>query len=166
DAELVAHDLRERRLPEAWRPGEQDVVEGLSACAGRGERDLELLLDAVLADEVGERAWAQRAFELLLGVREHGRQEPARHAACLSACRTCSSTGSSGSTSTSARSASINVQPSSTSASRAVRSPWGASRPSTSVSFSFSSSTTRCAVLRPIPGIAWNRLTSSRAIAR
>ena len=31
DAELAADDLRERRLAEARRPGEQDVVERLAA---------------------------------------------------------------------------------------------------------------------------------------
>ena len=62
-------------------------------------------------------------LELLLGVGEHGREELRAHAACLSAWRTCSSSGRLASTSASARSASISDQPSSTSASRAVRSP-------------------------------------------
>ena len=40
DAELLAHDLRQRRLPEAGRAREQDVVERLAAPLGRVERDL------------------------------------------------------------------------------------------------------------------------------
>ena len=55
DAELVADDERERRLAEPRRADEQDVVERLAARLGRLERDRELLLDALLADEVGER---------------------------------------------------------------------------------------------------------------
>src|SRR5581483_6936145 len=164
DGELVAHDLRERRLAEAGRAGEEDVVERLPARLRRLEGDRELLLDALLADEVAERARPQRPLQLVLGIRRHRRQELG-HAACLSACRTCSATGSDGSTSASARSASTSDQPSSTSASRAVR-PSSPAATSTSGSFSFSSSTTRCAVLSPMPGIAWNRFTSSRAIAR
>ena len=55
DAELVAHDLRERRLAEARRADEEDVVERLPARLRGLERDRELLLDALLADEVRER---------------------------------------------------------------------------------------------------------------
>ena len=54
---------------------------------------------------------------------EHGREELRSRRLPAARARTCSSTGSSGSTSASARSASTSVQPSSTSASRAVRSP-------------------------------------------
>src|SRR5581483_11953721 len=166
DTELVAHDLRERRLPQPRRPGEQHVVERLAARLRRRERDRQLLLHALLVDEVGERARAQRALELLFGL-DGDRSQELAHAALRSATRTCSSSGSSGSTSASARSASTSDQPSSTSASRAVRSPPTASSPmSASDSFAFSSSTTRCAVFKPMPGIAWKRLTSSRAIAR
>ena len=39
DAELLAHDLRERRLPEPGRAGEQHVVERLVARLRRVERD-------------------------------------------------------------------------------------------------------------------------------
>ena len=65
----------------------------------------------------------------------------------------------------SARSASTRLKPSSISASRATRSlDTGAS---TAVpSFSLSSSTTRCAVFLPMPGIASKRAVSSSAIAR
>src|SRR4051794_37116822 len=164
DAELVADDLGERRLPEPRRACKEHVVERLAACLRGVEGDLQLLLHALLPDEVAERARPERPLDLLLGVGEDGGEE-LRHAALRSTARTCSSIPSESSTSESARSATISVQPSSTSASRAVRSPPGAPL-STRTSFSFSSSTTRCAVFRPIPGIAWNRFTSSRAIAR
>jgi hypothetical protein len=54
DVELLADDLRERRLPEPWRPDEQDMVERLAATLRGRERDLELLLRAFLADELVE----------------------------------------------------------------------------------------------------------------
>ena len=121
DAELAADDLRERGLAEPGRAGEQNVVERLAARLRRVERDRELLLDALLADEVGERARPQRALELLLAAScERPGRGTGAHAACLSAARTCSSTGSVASTSASARSASTSDQPSSTSASRAT----------------------------------------------
>ena len=66
DAELLADDLRERRLAEARRADEQDVVERLAARLRGGERDRELLLDALLADELVQPARAERALELLL----------------------------------------------------------------------------------------------------
>ena len=72
DAELLAHDLRQRRLPEARRAGEQHVVERLATPLGGVERDAELLLDPLLTDEVVEPARPQRALDLLvLGV-QHG----------------------------------------------------------------------------------------------
>ena len=96
-----ADDVRERRLAEPGRAGEQDVVERLAARLRRVERDRELLLHALLADEVVERLRAQRALELLLvGSSASARATRSRHhAACRSAARTCSSTGSSSSTS-------------------------------------------------------------------
>src|SRR5262249_43981740 len=119
DAELAPHDLRERRLAEARRAREQQVVERLAARLRRVERDRELLLDALLPDEVVERRRPQRALQLLLAaVVDDGRQQLA-HAAFLNACRTWSSTGSDSSTPASARSASTIDQPSSTRASRA-----------------------------------------------
>ena len=130
DAELLAHDLRQRRLPEPGRAGEQHVVERLAAPLGGVERDAELLLDPLLADEVVEPARPQGALDLLvLGVQHGGRRrcrsrdrlgtarmatrEPGRQAAASppahaarSASRTRSAGGSSGSTSASRCSAS------------------------------------------------------------
>src|SRR6266511_831137 len=163
DAELVADDERERRLPEARRPGEQDVVERLAAPLRGFERDRELLLDARLADEVVEGLRAEGALEL--GVFRQQLAHYDAHAAFLSAARTCSSTGSSRSTCASARSASTTDQPSSTSASRATRSACDVSPPASPI-FSRSSRTTRCAVFLPMPGIASKRAVSSSAIAR
>src|SRR5581483_3341776 len=110
DAELVADDLRERGLAEPGRAGEQHVVERLVTRTGGGERDRELLLHSLLADEVGEAARPERALELLFLVAEH-RCEELIHAACFNAARTCSSSGSSGSTPASARASSAGVEP-------------------------------------------------------
>ena len=167
DPELVADDLRERGLAEPGRAGEQDVVERLAARLRRVERDLQLLLDPLLPDEVAERTRPQRPLDLLLAARRE--RQVAR--SCVmppssSTCRTCSSIGSAWSTSASARSASMQ-RPAELDerVARECSVAAAARTSSTSASFSFSSSTTRCAVLRPIPGIAWNRFTSSRAIA-
>jgi hypothetical protein len=106
DAELLADDLRERRLPEPGRTDEEDVVERLATRLGCGERDSKLLLDTLLADELVEAARAERALELLLlGAEDLGR-DSAHQAACLSASLTRSSAGSSGSTAARACSAS------------------------------------------------------------
>ena len=67
DAELGGDDLRERGLAEAGRAGEQHVVERLAAAGGGRDRDRELVLDRLLADEVLEPAGAQRAVEVVLG---------------------------------------------------------------------------------------------------
>ena len=61
DVELLADDLRERRLAEPGRADEKDVVERLVARLRRRQRDRELLLDALLPDEVVEPARAERA---------------------------------------------------------------------------------------------------------
>ena len=107
DAELLADDGRERRLPEAGRADEEDVVERVAARLRRLERDLELLLRALLADEVGEAARAERLLDLLVALLERRGEELRRaHAALLSASRTRSSGGSSRSVAASAVSAS------------------------------------------------------------
>ena len=113
DAELLADDLRQGRLAEPRRPGEEDVVERLVAPLRRIERDAELLPDPLLADEVVEPAGPQRALDLLvLGV-QHGRRDAVGHRNRLAlpsgeqperqparrASRTRSAGGSSGSTS-------------------------------------------------------------------
>ena len=105
DAELLADDVREARLAEARRPGEQHVVERLAARLRGVERDLELLLDALLPDELVEPARAERLLDLLLVLVQDGRDERA-HAALRNACRTRSSGGGAASVSASARSAS------------------------------------------------------------
>src|SRR5207302_15636 len=122
DTELVADDLRERGLAEPGRAGEEEMVERLAARFRRLERDRELLLHALLADEVGQVARTERALELVFLVLEDRREKLAGHAARRSTARTCSSTDSSWSTSASARSASSSDHPSPTSASRATSS--------------------------------------------
>ena len=54
DAHLLGDDARERGLAQARRTGEQDVVGGLAPAAGGAEEDLEVLLEARLADELVE----------------------------------------------------------------------------------------------------------------
>ena len=81
------------------------MVERLAALLRRLERDAELLLDARLPDEVGQPARTERLLDLV-SLGEDRREELRVHAACLSASRTCSSTGRSRSTCASAASAS------------------------------------------------------------
>ena len=58
-AHLGGDDAGQRGLAQARRAGEQQVVDGLGAPAGRLEDDLEVLLELGLADELGERARPQ-----------------------------------------------------------------------------------------------------------
>ena len=63
---LARDDVRERRLAEARRPGQQDVVDRLAALLGRRQRDRELLAHDLLPDELVELARPQRAVGLVL----------------------------------------------------------------------------------------------------
>ena len=112
----------------ARRPGEQNVVERLAARLRRLERDRELLLHALLADEVGEvRGRSERSSSSSASA-STGASE-LRHAAARSACAHLLLDRKRRVDVASARSASSSDQPSSTSASRAsvLRSPLGAS---------------------------------------
>ena len=51
DAQLARHDLRQRRLAEAGRAGEQHMVQRLAARLGRLDEDAQVLLGLGLADE-------------------------------------------------------------------------------------------------------------------
>ena len=169
DAELLADDVREARLAEPGRADEQDVVERLAPRLRRVERDRELLLHPLLADEVVEPARPQRAVELVLVLaQEPARGTCARHAAFLSASahallgRQLGIDPGERALGVEQRVAELDE--------RVARDEVAARRPdgagSTAPSFSFSSSTTRCAVFLPIPGIASKRAVSSSAIAR
>ena len=158
-------------LPRPGRADEQDVVERLAARLGGVERDRELLLDALLADEVVEPARPERDARVLLVRREDGGGGDRTHAACLSASRTRSSAGSSGSIAgerllgLEQRVAELDER-----IARARRPALAGSLridvASPAPSLPFSSSTIRSAVFLPIPGIAWKRAVSSSAIAR
>ena len=167
DAELVADDLRERRLAEPGRPGEQDVVERLPARLGGLEGDRELLLDALLADEVGQVARPQRPLELLLARR---RATGARNWLMPPPAATCAHLFLDRQLGIDLGERALGVEQRPAELDERVASDEVVARrrrvESTSGSFSFSSSTTRCAVFSPTPGIAWKRFTSSRAIAR
>ena len=58
--QLAGNDVRERRLPKAGRPVKQDVVCGFAALTGRREQDLEVLLDALLTDVLGQKTRPER----------------------------------------------------------------------------------------------------------
>ncbi len=66
DPELLGHDLRQRRLAEARRSGEQHVVERIAARLGGLNEDAQVGPRLLLADEVSERLRADRRLE---GVR-------------------------------------------------------------------------------------------------
>ena len=110
DAELLAEDEREARLPEPGRADEEHVVERLAPGPRRLERDAELLLDPLLADELVEPPRTEAAVELFL-FRLCGRGEELRRGghAARKACRTRSSGGRSGSIAASACSASLTL---------------------------------------------------------
>ena len=60
DAELAGNDLRQRRLAEARRPDEEDMVERLVPRARGIDEDLEVRAGLGLADEIGEELRAER----------------------------------------------------------------------------------------------------------
>ena len=75
DAHLGGGDAGQRRLAEPGRPGEQQVVDGLAAPAGRLDDDAEVLLQLALADELGEQARPQPGLDDVLGVAGDARVE-------------------------------------------------------------------------------------------
>ena len=145
------------------------MIERLAAAARRVERDPELLLDALLPDELGERARAERAARA--PPRRRRRQRGARNGSFMPL--------SSAPSAPAPRPAATRRRPRArarrrrgTSRARRGRRARAARRQPphrrrrARASLSFSSITTRCAVLRPMPGIASKRARSSRAIAR
>ncbi len=60
DVHLGGDDARQRGLPQPRWPGEEQMVDGLPATACRGQEDLEVLLEAGLADELVESAGSER----------------------------------------------------------------------------------------------------------
>src|SRR5262249_4060292 len=114
NVELTADDLRERGLAQPRRPGAPHKIQPLTPPPPSVERDPELLLDALLTDELRQGGGAQGALELLFALLvENGSHDTLVHAAFFSATLTCSSTGSDSSTSASTRSASMTDHPSS-----------------------------------------------------
>ena len=71
-AQLVADDIGERRLAESGRAVEQHVIERLAALARRGDRHVEVLAHALLADVVVERARPQARLVLRVVVDARG----------------------------------------------------------------------------------------------
>ena len=62
DPELGGDDAGQRRLPGSRRSREEQMVDGLPALARRGEQDLEVLLQPLLAHELLQAARAQRGL--------------------------------------------------------------------------------------------------------
>ena len=75
DAQLLAHDLRECRLPQPGRAGEQHVVERVVTRPRRLESDPQLLLDPLLSDEVVESARPERLLGLVFLGPQRRREE-------------------------------------------------------------------------------------------
>ena len=65
DAHLARENLSERRLAEAGRPGEQNMVQRITAIAGGGNEDLEVGLGCLLAGKVIESGRPQGAVDRL-----------------------------------------------------------------------------------------------------
>ena len=105
DSEFLADDVGEARLAETRRADEQHVIQRFRPRTRCLERDIELLLDPVLPDEIVEVSRPERPIELVLLRLERRSEELLGHAA-FSAWRTRSSGGASGSVPASARSAS------------------------------------------------------------
>ena len=81
-AHLVADHVGERRLAEAGRPVQQHVIERLAALLRGGDRDLQVLADAILADVLVEQARAQARFVLRVFVdARRGHEAVVRHLA-------------------------------------------------------------------------------------
>ena len=66
DAHLAGDDAGQRGLAQAGRADQQHVVERLVAGLGRLDEDLQLLLERLLADEIGQLARTQRDLDVLV----------------------------------------------------------------------------------------------------
>ena len=60
--QLVRDDVRERGLAQAGRAVEQHVIERLATLTRGGDRDVQVLADAILPDVVVQRARPQAGF--------------------------------------------------------------------------------------------------------
>ena len=131
----------------------------------RVEGDRQLLFHALLPDEVVERPRAKRAVERRV-LRQELARDDAHAALPQRLAHLLPRAAARDRRSASARSASRDgvAELDERVARDEIRTGAGASTPAPS--FSFSSSTTRCAVFLPMPGIASKRAVSSSAIAR
>src|SRR5439155_12657803 len=84
DTELLTNDVRQARLAQSRRTDEQDMVERFLTRFRRGERNRKLVLDALLADELGQPARAQRFLEDFLLGDDRRREKLSRHVRQLS----------------------------------------------------------------------------------
>src|SRR5207247_385645 len=79
DLHLIGHDVGQRGLPQARRPGDQDVLDGLVSPSRGADQDLEVGLDVFLPDELGKPARAQAPLEFLVFVPLLSRDNALRH---------------------------------------------------------------------------------------
>jgi hypothetical protein len=75
DTHLGRRDAGQGRLAEPRRAGEEQVVDGLAAPAGRLDDDRQVLLQLALADEVGEQPRPQPDLDEVLGLAGDARFE-------------------------------------------------------------------------------------------
>jgi hypothetical protein len=80
-AHLIADHVSQRRLAESRRAVQEYVIERFIAAARRGDRHMEIVADAILADVFVERARAQPRLVLrvLGGGRRHHQARIGRH---------------------------------------------------------------------------------------
>ena len=183
--ELARDDVRQRGLAEAGRAGQQHVVERLAAAARRLDEEGELVLELLLADEVLEPLRPQRAVELLL-ARPRGRDLDADLAGAASVTPAFTAVAQRGRdqllglgvvagvgadrarASPPPRPGRSRGRPGPRARARGRprrRRPRSGSPASSPAIRSRSSTITRSAVLRPMPGTTWKRLASPAAIA-
>ena len=144
------------------------MVERLAARLRRVERDRELLLDPLLPDELGERA-RDGASARAPPRRRRRRPAPGRVRSCsLPQRRAHLLLDRQRLVDVGERALGVDERPAELDerVARQRAPPTAGPARDRSPSLSFSSITTRCAVFRPMPGIASKRARSSRAIAR
>ena len=79
DPHLVGDDVGQGRLAQAGRARDQDVLDRLAAALRGGDQDLEVGLDRLLPDELGQLTRAQAAIELLVLAALVRGHDPLRH---------------------------------------------------------------------------------------
>src|SRR5206468_9349751 len=79
DPQLAGDDLGERRLAQARRTEEKDMIEGFATRARGGDEDLQVGAQLLLSDELVDRLRTQRAVDSILRRRFRGKHAWRRH---------------------------------------------------------------------------------------